>query len=78
MEAGQLNYIWTVEELVAIMPEPVTKKRSSYKKAGTAMVSPRLEFGFIYTTTVKFRSVFERSEFPPVQSSAKSASSMKL
>jgi hypothetical protein len=32
MEAGIAHHVWTVEELVAIMPEPVAKKRGSYKK----------------------------------------------
>jgi hypothetical protein len=32
METGLAHYVWTVEELVAIMPEPVAKKRGTYKK----------------------------------------------
>lgn len=32
MEAGLAHHVWTVEELVAIMPEPVAKKRGAYKK----------------------------------------------
>ena len=31
MEAGLAHHVWTVEELVAIMPEPVAKKRGTYK-----------------------------------------------
>jgi hypothetical protein len=31
MEAGLSDHVWTVEELVAILPEPVAKKRGSYK-----------------------------------------------
>lgn len=31
MEAGVSGHVWSIEELVAIMPEPVTKKRGSYK-----------------------------------------------
>jgi hypothetical protein len=26
MEAGLAHHVWTIEELVAIMPEPVAKK----------------------------------------------------
>jgi hypothetical protein len=32
MEAGLSGHVWTVEELVAIMPEPIAKKRGPYKK----------------------------------------------
>jgi IS1 family transposase len=32
MEAGLSHHVWSVEELVAIMPEPVAKKRGAYKK----------------------------------------------
>jgi hypothetical protein len=32
MEAGVAHHVWTVEELVAaIIPEPVAKKRGTYK-----------------------------------------------
>jgi IS1 family transposase len=31
MEAGLAHHVWTVEELVAILPEPVSKKRGTYK-----------------------------------------------
>ena len=31
MEAGLAHHVWTIEELVAILPEPVAKKRGSYK-----------------------------------------------
>jgi IS1 family transposase len=32
MEAKLSGHVWSVEELVAIMPEPVAKKRGAYKK----------------------------------------------
>ena len=32
MEAGLAHRVWTVEELVSILPEPVAKKRGTYKK----------------------------------------------
>jgi hypothetical protein len=32
MEAGLSDHVWSVDELVAIFPEPVAKKRGSYKK----------------------------------------------
>ena len=32
MEAGLAHHVWTIEELVAILPEPVAKKRGTYKK----------------------------------------------
>lgn len=32
MEAGLSGHVWTVEELVALLPEPVAKKRGPYKK----------------------------------------------
>jgi hypothetical protein len=32
MEAGLAHHVWSVEELVAILPEPVAKKRGTYKK----------------------------------------------
>ena len=31
MEAGLSHHVWTVEELVAILPGPVAKKRGTYK-----------------------------------------------
>ena len=31
MEAGLAHHVWTLEELVSIMPEPVAKKRGTYK-----------------------------------------------
>jgi hypothetical protein len=30
MEAGLAHHVWTIEELVAIMPEPVAKKRGQF------------------------------------------------
>jgi hypothetical protein len=33
MEAGLAHHVWTVEELVEILPEPVAMKRGSYKKS---------------------------------------------
>ncbi len=32
MEAGLAHHVWTIEELVAILPAPMAKKRSPYKK----------------------------------------------
>jgi IS1 family transposase len=32
MEAGIAGHVWSIEELVSILPEPVAKKRGSYKK----------------------------------------------
>jgi IS1 family transposase len=32
MEAGLSGHVWSIEELVAIMPAPVAKKRGPYKK----------------------------------------------
>ena len=32
MEAGLTDHVWSVEELVALMPEPEAKKRGPYKK----------------------------------------------
>lgn len=31
MEAGLSNHVWSIDELIAIMPEPETKKRGPYK-----------------------------------------------
>jgi IS1 family transposase len=32
MEAGLAHHVWSVEELVSILPEPVAKKRGTYKR----------------------------------------------
>jgi hypothetical protein len=32
MEAGITDHVWNVEDLVALIPEPVAKKRGPYKK----------------------------------------------
>jgi hypothetical protein len=32
MEAGLSGHVWEISELVALLPEPVAKKRGSYKK----------------------------------------------
>ena len=32
MEAGIAGHVWSIEELVALMPEPVAKKRGPYKR----------------------------------------------
>ena len=32
MEAGISNHVWTLEEIAGLVPEPVAKKRGSYKK----------------------------------------------
>jgi hypothetical protein len=32
MEAGLAQHVWSIEELVAIMPEITAKKRGTYKK----------------------------------------------
>ncbi len=31
MAAGIANHIWTIEEIVRLVPEPVAKKRGAYK-----------------------------------------------
>jgi len=31
MEAGLTHHVWSIEELVALMPEPIAKKRGAYK-----------------------------------------------
>jgi IS1 family transposase len=31
MEAGLTDHVWSVEELISLLPEPVAKKRGSYK-----------------------------------------------
>jgi hypothetical protein len=32
MEAGLTDHVWSMEELVALLPEPQAKKRGPYKK----------------------------------------------
>jgi len=32
MEAGLTDHVWSVEELISLLPEPVAKKRGSYNK----------------------------------------------
>ncbi|MBB5064482.1 IS1 family transposase [Granulicella mallensis] len=32
MEAGLVHHVWTIEELVAILPTPIVKRRGPYKK----------------------------------------------
>ena len=32
MEAGISGHVWSIEELVSILPDPVAKKRGTYKK----------------------------------------------
>jgi hypothetical protein len=32
MEAGLADHVWSVEELIALLPEPVAKKRGPYKR----------------------------------------------
>jgi hypothetical protein len=32
MEAGLGDHVWSVEELIALLPKPVTKKRGPYKR----------------------------------------------
>jgi len=32
MEAGLTDHVWGVDELVALIPQPVAKKRGPYKK----------------------------------------------
>jgi IS1 family transposase len=36
MEAGLAGHVWSIEELVALMPEPVAKKRGTYKPRQSA------------------------------------------
>jgi IS1 family transposase len=36
MEAGIADHVWTVEELVALLPEPQAKKRGPYKQRAAA------------------------------------------
>jgi hypothetical protein len=36
MEAGLSDHVWSVEELVSLMPEQEAKKRGPYKKKLTA------------------------------------------
>lgn len=31
METGLTDHVWSVTEIAALVPEPVTKKRGSYK-----------------------------------------------
>lgn len=32
MEAGIADHVWSIEEIAALIPEPVAKKRGPYKK----------------------------------------------
>ncbi|MFZ2753347.1 MAG: hypothetical protein WAZ48_07850 [Lysobacteraceae bacterium] len=32
MEAGVSDHVWMLEEIAALVPEPVAKKRGPYKK----------------------------------------------
>lgn len=32
MEAGVSDHVWSLEEIAGLIPEPVAKKRGSYKK----------------------------------------------
>jgi IS1 family transposase len=34
MEAGLSDHVWSIEEIAALIPEPVAKKRGTYKKRG--------------------------------------------
>lgn len=36
MEAGIADHVWTIEEIVRLVPEPVAKKRGPYKPRATA------------------------------------------
>jgi len=36
MEAGLTDHVWSMEELVALLPEPKAKKRGPYKKRSVA------------------------------------------
>ncbi len=33
MEAGIADHVWSIEEIVNLIPEPEAKKRGAYKKA---------------------------------------------
>jgi hypothetical protein len=32
LEAGLADHVWSVEELIALLPEPEVKKRGQYRK----------------------------------------------
>ena len=36
MQAGVADHVWTIEEIVRLVPEPVAKKRGPYKKREAA------------------------------------------
>lgn len=38
MEAGVSDHVWTLEEIAALVPEPVAKKRGPYKKRETVAI----------------------------------------
>jgi hypothetical protein len=35
MEAGLSDHVWSIEEIAALIPEPVAKKRGTYRKRST-------------------------------------------
>lgn len=37
MQAGVADHVWTLEEIAALVPAPVAKKRGPYKKKGGAV-----------------------------------------
>lgn len=39
MQAGLAGHVWTIEEIVRLVPEPVAKKRGPYKKREAAAVA---------------------------------------
>lgn len=39
MEAGIADHVWTIEEIVRLVPEPVAKKRGTYKPRAAAQIS---------------------------------------
>jgi hypothetical protein len=34
MQAGIATHVWSIEEIVKLVPEPVAKKRGAYKPRG--------------------------------------------
>jgi hypothetical protein len=36
MQAGVSDHVWTLEEIAALVPEPVAKKRGPYKKRASS------------------------------------------
>ena len=59
MAAGVTDCLWTIQDIVNLMPAPVAKKRGPYQKNGCVMTKKAITCGFLFAFIIAFNVWFD-------------------